>query len=409
MKFKLFFLIFALCNTVIISTEIKKYDPLLVIVIMVKNEQEVIKKTLQPFVDAGIDSFFVFDTGSMDDTVKVTENFFAKNKIISGCIAQEPFVDFATSRNRALELAETQFPKAAFILMPDAEWYLQQGEKLVEFCKNCLKHGDESQSYLIRLVSTNLDFYAPRLIRCKKSARFVGVVHEVLAKATTKKVPADIYFDLKVSKKGLQKSAQRWVRDRDLLLKEYYKNILNPRTVFYLAQTYGCLGDWENACRYYRLRTDLQGWSEENFMAQYRFAQAIEHCIPHDPTYTWSDALDCYLHAYQMRPQRAEPLIRVAQHYWNSQEYDLCFLFANRACEIPYPKQDMLFIEKDLYDLVRYDLLGRCAWYIAKYKRGEWAVKKALQVRPDMIHLHTNLAFYIKRKKEEFLSKSVPA
>ena len=37
-------------------------DPLLVVVLMVKNEQDVIVPTLKPFVDGGIDAFYIFDT-----------------------------------------------------------------------------------------------------------------------------------------------------------------------------------------------------------------------------------------------------------------------------------------------------------------------------------------------------------
>ena len=58
-----------------------EYDPLLVVVIMVKNEETVMRATLQPFVDGGVDSFFVFDTGSTDNTIAVTEEFFAENGI----------------------------------------------------------------------------------------------------------------------------------------------------------------------------------------------------------------------------------------------------------------------------------------------------------------------------------------
>ena len=59
----------------------KKNDPLLVIVLMVKDEQDFIQPTLQPYVDAGIKNFFIFDTKSTDSTVEVTREFFKKNNI----------------------------------------------------------------------------------------------------------------------------------------------------------------------------------------------------------------------------------------------------------------------------------------------------------------------------------------
>ncbi|MHB9148437.1 MAG: hypothetical protein ACYC2U_08805 [Candidatus Amoebophilus sp.] len=47
--------------------------------------------------------------------------------------------------------------------------------------------------------------------------------------------------------------------------------------------------------------------------------------------------------------------------YWNSiiaGSY-LC----SKTCQIKYPETDILFVNKDDYDFVRWDLLGRAAWY----------------------------------------------
>jgi hypothetical protein len=47
-------------------------DPLLVAVLMIKNEEPVMQMTLQPLVDAGITDFFIYDTGSTDQTIEIT-------------------------------------------------------------------------------------------------------------------------------------------------------------------------------------------------------------------------------------------------------------------------------------------------------------------------------------------------
>src|SRR3546814_6686783 len=77
---------------------------------MVKDEEQVIAPTLQPFVEAGIDSYLIFDTGFTDKTIEATQNYFAEHNVTNGHIFQEPFIDFATSRNRALDLAEEHVP-----------------------------------------------------------------------------------------------------------------------------------------------------------------------------------------------------------------------------------------------------------------------------------------------------------
>jgi hypothetical protein len=93
------------------------------VVIMVKDEANVIIPTLQPFIDAGIDSFLVFDTGSTDYTQEIISNHFKHCCIEHGHVLEEPFIDFATSRNHSLDAAEELFPNIEFFLMLDAEWY----------------------------------------------------------------------------------------------------------------------------------------------------------------------------------------------------------------------------------------------------------------------------------------------
>src|SRR5438128_8908547 len=108
---------------------------LLTVVIMVKNEADVIIPTLQPFIDAGITSYLVYDTGSIDGTQDIIRNHFDNCHFEHAYIVEEPFVDFATSRNRALQLAEEIFVNNTFLVMLDAEWYTHNVEELVDFCK----------------------------------------------------------------------------------------------------------------------------------------------------------------------------------------------------------------------------------------------------------------------------------
>ena len=160
------------------------------------------------------------------------------------------------------------------MLMPDAEWYMHNVEGLLQFCSE--RKDDYHASYFISIRSTTLAFCVSRLIRCHTNIRFVGLVHEVLNRLTTVTLPHDIYFEWRPSQKGKEKSAQRWKRDRDLLLKSYAQNPSDARTLFYLAQTYDCLGDWQNAYTFYKKRADIYGWDEENFMTRLRLGDVAQ-------------------------------------------------------------------------------------------------------------------------------------
>ena len=374
-------------------------NPLLLPVIMVKNEESVIGKTLQPFVDAGIKDFFIYDTGSTDKTVSVTENYFKDNKISNFVIKQEPFIDFCTSRNRALTLAQQAFPNACFIVMPDAEWYLRNAAILVQFCK---EHQDENVDiYGMRIINTShLDYMNQRLFKCGGNGKFEGAVHEYAVGREGQSVPLDVYFEWAPTPQGMEKSRERWQRDRDILLREYFKNPDDPRTVFYLAQTYECLAELDNARVWYDKRVTMQGFDEERFVAHCRLARIYERLG------NWDKALELDLKAFSERPHRAESLIHVAQHYYGTNDQALCYLFARQAADMPYPRQDILFIQKDLYDFTRHDLLGVGAWYFGDLPRGKQAVLAALESHPYDQHLLKNLALYIRREKE--VSKKAP-
>lgn len=367
-------------------------DPLLVVVLMVKDEASVITQTLQPFVDGGVKNFVVFDTGSTDGTQEIVTRFFEQQDSVQFHIVEEPFIDFASSRNHALKAVENLFPQATFMLMPDAEWYMHNAQGLLEFCAQHEK--DFQNSYLVPIKSTTLSFFVARLIRCKRGVGFVGRVHEVPNQLSFSKLPDDVYFEWRPAQKGQAKTAERWKRDRDILLKHHQEEPNDGRTLFYLAQTYDCLGDYENAYTFYKKRLAIHGWDEENFMAQLRLGSVALNLMKKGDKDVCPDAVRQYLKAYSMRPQRAEPLIKIAQYYLEREEMYLAYIFALRAVQIPYPSKDVLFVEKYMYDFTRYDILGRCAWYVKEYEVGRQAILKALEVEPNAPHLKRNLAFY---------------
>ena len=378
-------------------------DPLLVVVIMVKDETEVIKPTLQMYCEADPEGtkigYLVFDTGldPWSPTMAKALELFQEYNVTNYYILQEPFIDFATSRNRALDLVDEKFPNAGYMLMPDAEWYLHEVPELLNFCEQELAH-PEKHSYLVRIVSPDLDFGTQRLIRAHSGLRFGGVVHETILMGTPHKTPPSIFFELRVARAGAEKTARRWERDKDLLLKAHLANPTDSRTCFYLAQTYDCLGDLENAYKYYSLRTQLIGWPEEDYMARYRLATVAQRMRLPDGSSRWPEALDHFLKAFTMRPIRAEPLIRIAQHYLSETNHACAYIFAHRACEIDYPSHDTLFVEKEAYEYMRHDILGQCAWYINEFDIGENAVRAALKIHNNYPHLFTNLSFYLNKK-----------
>jgi len=377
------------------------HEFLLTVVIMVKNEADNIIPTLKPFVDAGVASFLVYDTGSTDGTQDLIREYFKDCAIEHAYIVEEPFVDFATSRNRALDLAEQIFVHNTFLVMLDAEWYTYNVNELMRFCelhKNYISPNCTGSCYLMRLFSLadSINNYTPRLIRQGYNVRYVGVVHESIPNRASGIVPDSVYFEYRPQQCGQDKTKARLVRDYALLKKHLDDNPTDMRTMFYLAQTCQFMNEWEEAIFYYQKRLDRGALCEEKYLAAYRIGCAIEHILAEGSItqYRWEDAFNYYLIAHTMLPCRAEPLFRIACHYIRQNQHAVAYLFAIRAAELPYPSNHSLFVENKIYNYLRYDILGQSALYAEEYAIGKAAVLKAMEVDPESEHLLHNLSVY---------------
>lgn len=366
--------------------------PLIVVALMIKNEASSIQATLSSYVAGGLKHFVILDTGSTDDTVFLTRDY-CKQYPITAYIEEEPFIDFAQSRNRTLELAEQFFPNAVFIIMPDAEWHLQYPAELIKFCEQ--ERAQMTPLYLLTIKMNNIEFTTARLFRASERIRFQGAVHEAPNRLSEIKAPDPICFQVLSTQQGIAKSKQRWERDLVVLSNTLAANADDPRTVFYLAQTYECLERLEDAYRIYQQRAKLIGWDEENFITLFRLGCLAQRLSQNQEQseVAWDAAMNYFLQAFALRPHRIEPLVKMAEQYWPSNA-QACYLFIKHAYAIPYPKQDLLFIEKDMYTYDRYEIMSRCAWYMGDFVLGEEATLKALAIRPNTPHLCRNLELY---------------
>jgi tetratricopeptide (TPR) repeat protein len=389
------FAIFCLIFSHVIVSSYTDFDPLLVLTIMVKNEEHSMEKTLEPFLelrDPRI-GYLILDTGSTDNTISVTLDLFQKYDVTNGYVVEKPFVNFAVSRNDAIKFAEEKFPYAGFLLMIDAEWFVQGVSDLLDFCEEYKFHSESS--FLLKIGNKSFENFLPRLFKPHKGLYFEGVVHEYLNARSCIKIDNSVMAIYAPSNTGREQSQRRWTRDANLLFEEHKRNPTDPRTTFYLAQTYACLGDLKNALYWYQFRTQQPGWDQENYMAFYRLATVYEGMGD------WPNALFNYIKAYSMRPCRVEPLVAIASHYLHVQDFVTSFMFARQACEVEFSPSEVLFVDKVFYEYTRYDLLGIAAWYVGQYEIGEKAVKKALEYNPELTHLKNNLSLYESKRLQK--------
>jgi hypothetical protein len=184
------------------------------------------------------------------------------------------------------------------------------------------------------------------------------------------------------------KSFERFSRDKILLLRDYKCDNTNARAVFYLAQTFSCLNEIEDAFYYYKLRTTMEGFHEERFHAFLRTGE-ISATLGHP----WYDTMGWYMKAFELFP-RVEPIIKIAEYYKSINNWKLAYTFIKLACSLEYPNECILFVDKLDYTYKRWHIMGIVGYYNKKYKNGKLGCLNALKEKPDSSIDKFNLKFY---------------
>jgi glycosyltransferase involved in cell wall biosynthesis len=366
------------------------------LLIMAKNEHLRLHVTLESVL-GHVDSIVMYDTGSEDDTIEIASSFCKKHDIIFR-LKQGEFVDFSTSRNVSLDFADT-FEDIDFILLMDTNDELRGGDKLRKFCQEQI-HKDDT-SYLLAQewwCGQYIKYYNTRLIKSRQGWRYSGKVHEWMRNTLDKidnkiLAPSDIilYQDRTADD---DKSSKRFERDEILLLEDHKENPKEARTVFYLAQTYSCLKKFEDSLKYYELRSTMEGFWEENFQSLLKCGE-LSQLLGHD----WFDSMRWYIKAFE-HTSRVEPLLKIAEYY-KDKNWFLCYSFAKMACNLEYPKNCILFVDKQSYEYKRWHLLGIAGWYAGFYEDGKNACKKAIEAGVSLELDTVNLKFYEEKEEKD--------
>jgi len=396
-KIILFFL-FLITVVRIISTD--KEGPIIVALLMIKDEAHCIKETLMPLVEGGIGDLVILDTGSTDGTQDIIKNYF-KATGVNGLLFEEPFIDFATSRNRLLELAEREFPGAHFWLMLDANWYLRNTEKLLIYTQTVINKTESA--YAIDLYDEWGVFKSSRLFRVADKIRYHGAVHEHINCSTAGFIPPDIYIDVNNGKIGLEKTVQRCKNsDVKVLHDMLEKNPHDTKILFYLGQTYNNIGDHDLAFTYYQRSIDEQTKinPDHSYEAAYRIAK-LSHTrfLKHEPGFDWEKVQDAYLNAYNFGPWHIEPLVHIAVHYLMQHEFLVAYTFIQSTVEVPYPKYDVLGIEHEIFLSIRYEIVAFSAWIACEFEVGLSSVEKAIVQNSTSRYLQDIRDYYLKSQQ----------
>ena len=258
---------------------------------IVRNEAHIVRDVLDS-VAPYISSWVIVDTGSEDGTQGLIKNHMARLGI-PGELYERRWHNFGHNRTEALTLAQGH---GDYILVMDADDILMGTPDFSQL---------NADIYFMRIGEGSTVYWRPQLFRDGLRVRYEGVVHETAAwddPYVEERLKGEYHIESRrLGARNLD--PQRYARDRDLLLAEVEHNPEDARSVFFLAQSYFCLGDFVNARKWYARRVEMGGWDEEIYYAMFRVAESMSQLG--EP---WPDVQDAYMRAWEFRPTRAEPL-----------------------------------------------------------------------------------------------------
>jgi glycosyltransferase involved in cell wall biosynthesis/tetratricopeptide (TPR) repeat protein len=350
------------------------YNNLLHLLIMVKNAGEGFRDVLKENL-VHVDRWTILDTGSTDNTIQIIKETCANKR---GTLYQEPFINFRDSRNRCIELAGKS---CKFNVMLD-DTYILNGQ--IRDFLTIARSDDVADSFSLYIteksakISSNhwLTYTTNRIAKSEKNLKYVYTIHEILEQNYNCLIPLQygMIYD-NVSEYMQERTLQRKQRDLDYLYEEMKNDPDNPRHLYYTAETYYCMENWENAIKYYDLRSKVPdtGYNEEVYDSLYKLAVLSRDKLGR----SWDECEKLYWKAYEAAKMRPEPLYMIGSHYVgidNLKAYNIL----KKAVNLP----DIKFQMNGRYWIsgyyIPYTLLPLCLQF-EDYELGELCAQKIMK------------------------------
>jgi len=324
--------------------------PTICLTMIVRDEAHIVHEALDSAAPH-IDRWVIVDTGSTDDTPGTIQRRMAVHGI-PGELHHRPWRDFGTNRTEAMRLADGQ---ADYLWVLDADDLVIGHLDLSELT---------SDSYLLRYRTGNV-FWRRQIFRSGLPWRYEGVLHEYPvcdAPATEARLDGD--YEIHGRTMGARSAdPQKYARDAALLRGVLERDPGDLRALFYLGQSLADAGQDAEAAEVFAARAAAGGWDEERCHALLRRGDLLARLGR-----PWAESREAYLAAFDARPSRAEPLVRIARHHREVGEYELGYEYARRADAMPYPTADNLFVDASVYAWAARDERAVCAHHLGRHE-----------------------------------------
>jgi predicted O-methyltransferase YrrM len=347
------------------------YDNLIHLCIMVKNGGPQFEDMLNKNMNI-IDRWTILDTGSTDDTIKIINDTLIGNK--EGELYQEPFINFRDSRNRCIDLAGKD---CKFIIMLD-DTYVIDGE-LRDFL-NIVRGDQISTSFTLIIVSDDTQYGSNRIIKSDSGLRYVHKIHEVITDKNNLNIVIPIE-KAKILDGRFQYMEERTMKRKELDLKLLYEEVeedpTNPRTYYYLAQTYNLLGQYDKSYYYFLKRAEFKnaGFIQERIDAIFEAARTANFKL----NKPWEEFMSLYEQAYKTDESRPDAIYFMGINHYLKNEHKKAYEFFKKGFEIGYPIHCQYSLKPTLSYHFLPKFLTRLCYTFEDYQLGENASLLFLQ------------------------------
>jgi len=222
----------------------------------------------------------------------------------------------------------------------------------------------------------------------------IGVTHEYWSSdvGLGKEKISEIFID-DVGDGGCK--SDKYHRDIQLLLNGLDAEPNNHRYMFYLANSYFCVGRYDRAVMWYKKRVSINEWEEERWYSMYKLAMCYKKM---GKSKKFQSRM---IKAYNTRPTRTEPLYYLSQYYREKGMNTIACKFAEIGLETD-DCNDELFCEtvpKKYGFLQEISITG---FYNEKTRsKGFSAINQLLLSRHVPTHVkkeaENNLVFYVQK------------